>query len=75
MGLNEKVPRFRRTFYQLEEKCYFFFLAAFFLAAFFFGAAFFLAAFFLVAIVLNLMIGKWVIVSKNNHIFLLTKFF
>jgi len=41
-GLNEKV----------EEKCYFFFLAAFFLAAFFFfGAAFFLAAFFLVAIV------------------------
>ncbi len=51
-GLNEKVPRFRRTFYQVEEKCYFFFLAAFFLAAFFFfGAAFFLAAFFLVAIV------------------------
>jgi hypothetical protein len=76
MGLNEKVPRNRRTFYQLEEKCYFFFLAAFFLAAFFFGAAFFLAAFFLVAIVLNLMVlGKWVIVSKNNHIFLLTKFF
>jgi hypothetical protein len=76
MGLNEKVPRFRRTFYHLEEKCYFFFLAAFFLAAFFFGAAFFLAAFFLVAIVLNLMVlGKWVIASKNNHIFLLTKFF